>query len=186
MKSPYCFIIKPFDGRRYDNLRTYGDISFIISSSQDDHTVSNRFAIVESTPIYYNGPVLPGDLVVVHHNVFKFYHDMKGKQKSSWHHLIDDYFIIEPEQMYLYKRGTEEWKATPPFLFVKPIDSEDKMFTSLGRFEELWGEIVYKNDDFTSAEVGDVVSFTPESEYEFNIDGEVLYRMYNKNICLKK
>jgi hypothetical protein len=60
------------------------------------------------------------------------------------------------------------------------------MFTSLGRFEELWGEIVYKNDDFTSAEVGDVVSFTPESEYEFNIDGEVLYRMYNKNICLKK
>jgi hypothetical protein len=30
------------------------------------------------------------------------------------------------------------------------------------------------------------VSFTPESEYEFNIDGEVLYRMYNKNICLKK
>ena len=72
MKSPYCFIIKPFDGRRYDNLRTYGDISFIISSSQDDHTVSNRFAIVESVPIYYDGPVLPGDLVVVHHNVFKF------------------------------------------------------------------------------------------------------------------
>ncbi len=33
---------------------------------------------------------------------------------------------------------------------------------------------------------GDIVAFAPDSEYEFRIDGEILYRMYNKNICLKK
>ncbi len=94
MKSPYHFIIKPYNDRRYDNIRKYGDVDFIISSSQEDHTVSNRIGVVVSVPTYYNGPIKSGDHVVVHHNVFKFYYDMKGNQKSSWHHLFDDYFII--------------------------------------------------------------------------------------------
>ena len=103
MKSPYHFIIKPYNDKRYDNVRKYGDIDFIISTSQEDHTVSNRLGVVISVPINYDGPIKSGDNVIVHHNVFKFYYDMKGNQKSSWHHLFDDYFIIEPDQLYLYK-----------------------------------------------------------------------------------
>ena len=141
MKAPYCFIIKAVDGRRYDNIRTYGDCEFIVSTSQEDHTVSNRFAEVISVPIYYNGPIVPGDIVVVHHNVFKFYYDMRGRQKSSWHHLKDDLFVVEPEQVYLYSQNGNDWNALSPFVFVRPIPSEDKMFNSLGTFEELWGRL---------------------------------------------
>jgi hypothetical protein len=186
MKSPYCFIIKPVDGRRYDNIRTYGDSEFIISASQEDHTVSNRFGEVVSVPIYYNGPITPGDIVVVHHNVFKFYYDMRGRQKSSWHHLMDDYFIVEPEQVYLYSHKSSDWTALSPFCFIRPIPSEDKIINTTSGLEELWGEIVFKNNDMTEVNVGDIVSFTPDSEYEFRINDEVLYRMYNRNICLKK
>jgi hypothetical protein len=186
MKSPYCFIIKAVDGRRYDNIRTYGENEFIISTSQEDHTVSNRFAEVVSVPIYYNGPITTNDIVVVHHNVFKFYYDMKGRQKSSWHHLKDDLFIVEPEQVYLHSQNGNDWEALSPFCFIKPIPSEDKIFSPLSGFEELWGEVVFKNDDMTEVEVGDIVSFTPDSEYEFRINNEILYRMYNRNICLKK
>ena len=32
--------------------------------------------------------------------------------------------------------------------------------------------------------VGDEISFTPDSEYEFNVDGEKLYRMYTENITM--
>ena len=71
MKSPYCFIVKPVDGRRYDNIRTYEGKEFIISTSQEDHTVSNRFAEVLARPTYYSGPVKVGDIVIVHHNVFR-------------------------------------------------------------------------------------------------------------------
>ena len=186
MKAPYCFIIKPVDGRRYDNIRTYGNSEFIISTSQEDHTVSNRFGEVISTPTYYTGPVKPGDVVVVHHNVFKFYYDMRGRQKSSWHHLMDDLFIVEPEQVYLHSSDNINWSALSPFCFVKPIPSEDKMISSLSGLEELWGEITFKSDGLKEVSVGDIVSFTPDSEYEFRINNEVLYRMFNKNICLKK
>jgi hypothetical protein len=181
MKSPYCFIVEPIGLRRYDNIKKYGDVDFIISSSQEDHRVSNRFAKVIATPIYYNGPVQPGDTVIVHHNVFKFYNDMKGRQKSSWNYVMDDMFLAELDQVYAFKRDAD-WQAVEPFVFIKPVPSEDKVFSTLGGFEELWGEVVYPSNDFVSK--GDIVSFTPDSEYEFRIDNQLLYRMYNKNLCL--
>ena len=185
MKSPYCFIIKPVGQRRYDNIRKFGDTDFYISSSQEDHKTSNRHAVVVSVPIYYNGPVQPGDTVVVHHNVFKYYNDMKGRQKSSWNYIMDDLFLAEVDQVYLYKRDAD-WQAVDPFIFIRPIPTEDKLISSTGAHEALWGEVVYKTPTLINVSVGDVVSFTPDSEYEFNIEGETLYRMYNKNICLKR
>ncbi len=185
MKSPHCFIVKPVDGRRYDNIRTYEGKEFIISTSQEDHTVSNRFAEVLARPTYYSGPVRVGDIVIVHHNVFRYYYDMKGRQKSSWHYVMDDVFIVEPQQVYLYMRDGI-WNAPSPFCFVRPVESEDHMFTQLGSLEQLWGELVFKNNDIEYVSCGDVVSFTPDSEYEFRIGEEVLYRMYNRNICLKR
>jgi hypothetical protein len=186
MKSPYNFIIKPYNDRRYDNIRKYGDVDFVISSSQEDHTVSNRIGVVVSVPTYYNGPIKSGDHVVVHHNVFKFYYDMKGNQKSSWHHLFDDYFIIESDQLYMYKDPEGDWMSPYPYCFVRPIKNQDKVISSAGSKEDLWGEMVYFNELLTDVTKGDIVSFSPDSEYEFRIDDEVLYRMYNKNICLKK
>jgi hypothetical protein len=31
---------------------------------------------------------------------------------------------------------------------------------------------------------GDMVAFTPDSEYEFLVNGEKLYRMFTRNICI--
>ena len=60
------------------------------------------------------------------------------------------------------------------------------MFNQTGGLEQMWGELVYKNDKMGEVEQGDIVSYTPDCEYEFKIDDEILYRMYNRNICLKK
>ena len=98
---------------------------------------------------------------------------------------MDDIFIVEQSQVYLYKRN-DVWNAPSPFCFVRPIESEDHMFTQLGSLEQLWGELVFKNDDIDYVSNGDIISFTPDSEYEFRIGEEILYRMYNKNICLKR
>ena len=51
MRSPFNFIVRPYNGRRYDNIKKIGGIDFITSSSQEDHTVSNRYATVVATPI---------------------------------------------------------------------------------------------------------------------------------------
>ena len=95
MKSPYSFIVKPYNNKRYDNTKTYGETNFIISTSEEDHSASNRYAIVVSTPIDYSGPVKEGDTLLVHHNVFKFYNDMQGRRKSGKSYFKDNLFLLK-------------------------------------------------------------------------------------------
>ena len=94
MKSPFNFIVRPCNGRRYDNVKEIGGVDFITSTSQEDHTVSNRYAEVVETPIGYDGEIQPGDTIIVHHNVFKYYNDMKGRQKSGKSFFKDDYSLL--------------------------------------------------------------------------------------------
>jgi len=47
-----------------------------------------------------------------------------------------------------------------------------------------FGHIVYLPEGEKELEVGMEASFKPGSEYEFKIDGEKLYRMRTRNICL--
>ena len=107
MKSPFYFIVKAYNGKRYDNTKRIGDIDFIVSSSKEDHTVSNRYAIVQETPINYTGEIKPGDLLLVHHNVFKYYNDMKGRERSGKSFFKDDLFFIDFDQFYMYKQNNK-------------------------------------------------------------------------------
>ena len=91
MRSPFYFIAKPVNGKRYDNTKEIGGIDFIVSTSEEDHKFSNRFAEVVETPSGYEGPIKKGDTLVVHHNVFKFYNDMRGRERSSHNFVKDDY-----------------------------------------------------------------------------------------------
>lgn len=61
---------------------------------------SNRYAEVVSVPIYYNGPIKEGDILIVHHNVFKFYYNMYGVQKSGKSFLWDDLFLLDEDQFF--------------------------------------------------------------------------------------
>lgn len=178
MKSPTNFIVRPLNGRRYDNIKKIGDIDLITSTSQEDHKVSNRYAEVVSTPVNYNGEIVPGDTLIVHHNVFKYYYDMKGRQKSGKSFLMGDLFLVDDYQYYMYKHDGV-WRSKEEFCFIKPIPKEEFYVHSPGTNQPLIGEVKYTNNTLTSygVNVGDRVSFKPESEYEFDIDGEKLYRV---------
>ena len=78
MRSPFYFIVKPTKGKRYNNSKEIGGVDFITSTSEENHIASNREAIVVSTPLGYNGDIEPGDILLVHHNVFKFYNDKRN------------------------------------------------------------------------------------------------------------
>ena len=93
MKSPDQFIVKAIGGKRYNNTKQIGGVDFVVSASQEDHKFSNREAIVVETPLQYDGPIQQGDTLLVHHNVFKFYHDMYGRQKSGKSFFKDDIFL---------------------------------------------------------------------------------------------
>jgi hypothetical protein len=187
MRSPFHFIVEPVGGSRYDNVKSIGGIDFITSSSKEDHKASNRYAKVLATPIGYTGEVMPGDTVIVHHNVFKFYNDIHGNERSGRAYLFDNIFLIDDDQFYLYKRDNE-WKAHSRYCFVMPEKRIDNYILSkIGNEEYLRGTLVYPNQDLIDKGLnsGDKVAFTPESEYEFEIDGVTLYRMYSKNVCIE-
>ncbi len=187
MRSPYCFIVRPYNNRRYDNIKKYGNKTFYTSVSEEDHTVATRFAKVVNTPINYEGPVQIGDTLVVHHNTFKFYNDMRGRQKSGRSWLIDDLFLVEPDQFFLYKHK-DEWQTYDKYCFVRPVPKKKRSIQDIDlKYEPLHGELVYPNIHLKNMGLkrGDEVCFQPDSEYAFNIDGEILYRMFSQNITLK-
>ena len=186
MRSPFYFIARPLKGKRYDNTKEIGGVELIVSTSEEDHKFSNRYAEVVELPLGYTGPVAIGDTLLVHHNVFKFYNDMKGRQKSGKSFFKDDLFFIESDQFFMYKHDGN-WHSYDRYCFVKPIPPQDSYIKKPTSEEPLIGIIKYSNDYLKSKGVfsNDKVCFRPESEYEFNVDGEKLYRMYDHQIVIK-
>ena len=194
MQSPYSFIVTPLanttvlgdiEFRRYSNIKKIGDTDFITSTSEEDHKSSNRFATVIETPINYTGEIKKGDTLVVHHNVFKFYNDMYGRRKSGKSHLRENLFLVDPDQFFLYKRN-DKWKGYDKYCFIKPSEIKDSFLNKRGSNEPLVGVIKYINKELEELglKVGDEISYQPDSEYEFIIDEEVLYRMRTDNITM--
>ena len=184
MRSPYNFIVTPLNNRRYDNIKDIGETEFITSVSEEDYESSNRLAKVIALPLQYEGPVDVGDILLVHHNVFKFYYDMKGKQKSGRSYLKDNLFLVDNEQFFLYKRN-EKWNAHGKYCFIQPIKAKKSFILKRGE-EPLMGIVKYINQELLDLGVkeGDEISFQPDSEYPFTVDNEKVYRMFTNNITM--
>lgn len=185
MQSPFNFIVQPLDGRRYNNTKDIGGIEFIVNTSEEDHRFSNRYASVIEIPYKYEGPVKVGDILLVHHNVFKFYNDMKGRQKSGRSFFRDDVFLIDTEQFYMYKRD-DKWYTYDRHCFVKPIPAIDSYIKKPFTNEPLMGIMRFPNNYLIEQGVkeGDTICFKPDSEYEFDVDGEKLYRIFDHQITM--
>ena len=186
MRSPFYFIVKPIKGKRYNNTKEIGGIDFITSTSEENHLASNREALVIATPINYTGEISAGDILLVHHNVFKYYNDIKGRQKSGRSYFMDDLFFIDNDQFFMYKKKGK-WHCHDRYCFIKPIPVTEAYIYKPFSEEPLMGEIRYINKKLKKEGLcqGDYVSFKPDSEYEFTVDNEKLYRMFDHQITVK-
>ena len=72
MKSLYQFLVKPYFDR-YDNTRYIDGKELIINTSIEDHKFVSKKAVVVSTPAAFDTDIRPGDIVYVHHNIFRRY-----------------------------------------------------------------------------------------------------------------
>ncbi len=183
MQSLFDFIVKPANNKRYNNTTNIEGLEFITSTSQEDHMFSNREAIVINVPLGYKGNIKKGDTLLVHHNVFKYYYDMKGRQKSGKSFLKDNLFFVDSDQFYLYKQKGK-WYSHDRFCFVKPLKKQESIIYKNTEYEPLIGHIKYISDELKSygVKVGDKVTYKPDTEYEFDVDGEKLYRIYTQSI----
>ena len=178
MKSIYNYVLKP-KGGRYNNSKKVGDKDLILNTEIFNHQYINRQATIISTPIIGNTDIEVGDDVIVHHNVFRRWHNQHGEEKNSRSYFKEDTYIISQDQIFLYKTFWQ-WKTIPGFCWVKPIKNFNKL--DINQEQPLMGIIEYADKGFNK---GDLVGFTPNSEYEFVIDGQKLYRVLSKFITIK-
>ena len=178
MKSVHNFIVTP-KGQRYNNSKKVGDSELILNTEIFNHQYVNREAIVISTPIAGHTEIKAGDTVLVHHNVFRRWHDVKGVEKNSRSYFDENNYIVSYDQIFLYKRK-ENWMVPEGYCFVKPLKAISKF--NIEAEKPLQGIVKYSDG---TVSVNSLVGFTPNSEYEFIVDGERLYRVLSKFITIK-
>jgi len=181
MQGIFDFIIKP-KNKRYNNTKQIGDTELLLNSEISDHRYVSRNGIVINTPKSIQTKIKPGDEVIVHHNVFRRWHNMKGDEKNSRGYYKENEYFVTIDQIFLYKRNGE-WFAPDGYSFIKPIVSNDILLNE--KEVPLRGIIKYVDPQLDNIQKEDLIGFTPESEYEFIVDGERLYRVQNNSISIK-
>tara|TARA_R100001463_G_scaffold1814_6_gene7765 strand:+ start:1128 stop:1721 length:594 start_codon:yes stop_codon:yes gene_type:complete len=178
MKSVYNFVVTP-KGDRYNNKKKIGDSELIINTNIVKHEFVNRLAKVVSIPIIGDTDIKPGDTVLVHHNVFRRWHDIRGKEKNSRSYFNESTYFINHDQIFLYKRDGR-WTVPKGYCFVKPLKAMDQF--NIESEKPLQGIVKYSDG---TVKVNDLIGFRPNSEYEFIVDNERLYRVLSNFITIK-
>jgi len=183
MKSLYNYIISTND--RYNNKTSVEGKELILNTeiTERDYEFVNRIGTVISAPINIKTPIKAGDQVIIHHNVFRRWYDVRGKERNSGNYIDENRYSVSPDQLFAYKQNGE-WHCPNMYCFVKPLENED--IWSAESEQKLLGVLTYTNDYLSSLGLscGDIVGFTPESEYEFNIDDKKLYRILSTEITI--
>ena len=89
------------------------------------------------------------------------------------------------DQFFMYKKDGE-WNAHDKYCFIKPIKKFDGVMESLDKEEPNMGQMAYANGYILDkgVSVGDIIAYIPNCNYEFNVDGEKLYRLYDHQISM--
>jgi len=178
MKSVYNFVVTP-KGGRYNNTKKLKGGELILNTDIYQHQYVNREAKVISTPIIGDTNIKPGDTVIVHHNVFRRWNDVKGVERNSKSYFNESTYFINHDQIFLYKRK-DKWIAPKGYCFVTPLKAIDQF--NIESEKPLQGIIKYSDG---TVKVGELIGFRPNSEYEFIVDGERLYRVLSNFITIK-
>jgi len=175
------FIIVKVD-KEYENDRG----NLISNLDVDNASFIARKATVVSAPDYT--VLKEGDEVICHHNIFRMKGSSKGNVNKSIYHIENDLYFVPLTECFMYKREGADWISLSPFCFVKPIeevkeeqsgflisDSEHIRNTHKG-FKKLQGIMKYPCKELIELK-GLKIAYSDYSEYEFIIDGELLYKM---------
>jgi len=183
MKSIYDFIIEP-KNTRYNNTKKVGDKELVLNTEIFNHQYVSREAVIKHLPLAIETELQVGDEVIIHHNVFRRWNNVHGEEKNSRSFIDENTYCIREDQIFSYKRNNK-WSAIKGFCFVKPIHQDSKF--DIDKEKPLTGIMKLTNDELISYGInnGDLVGFLPNSEYEFVIDGERLYRVMTNFISIK-
>ena len=183
MKSLFDFIVEPV-GQRYSNEVKVGDKSLIINTKVESFKDVNNIAKVIQVPKVYKTSIKIGDLIMIHHNVFRRWFNIKGEEKNSKSYFKDNLYFVQRDQVYLYKTK-DKWKAFDDRCFINPLKNENDIDANLE--QHLIGILKYGNSSLEALGIneGDLVGYKPFGEYDFIVNNKRLYCMKSNDIVIK-
>ena len=183
MRSIYNFIVKPKSGRSTSSVKI-DNSELLLNTELQNHNYVSRHGIILATPMLGKTNVKEGDEVILHHNVFRRFYDIRGEEKNSRSYFKDGLYFVQLNQVYLYK-SNEKWKAFGDRCFISPIHNNDDIDANLE--ERLVGILKYGNSSLEALRIneGDLVGYSPFGEFDFVVDGKRLYCMKSNDIVIK-
>jgi hypothetical protein len=183
MRSVFSFVVEPKDGR-YNNVKDVNGKELILNTEIQNYQYVNRVGIVKEVPLFGDTFIKQGDEIIVHHNVFRKFHDIHGEDKNSRSHYDENTYFVDIDQIFLYKQNGK-WKATDGYCFIKPLKNKDIFID--GPEIPAMGIIKYTDSIIGNKgiEPGSFVGFIQGAEYEFIIEGQRLYRVPTNLISVK-
>jgi co-chaperonin GroES (HSP10) len=183
MNSLSQFIIKPLNDR-YNNQVKVGNKNLITNTRIEDWRSVSKEAIVVSVPIAFKTDIKPGDKVIVHHNIFRRWYDVRGVERNGSTFFKDNMYFANIDQIYMYYKN-EEWHTNLDYCFVAPVKETDALKSQ--KEKELVGILKYSNESLKALKInpGDLIGFKPNSEFEFVFDNKRLYCMKSNDIVIK-
>ena len=178
MKSVYNFVVTP-KGKRYNNTKKISGKELIINTEIYNHQYVNREAVVLSTPMVGSTDIKPGDTIITHFNVFRRWYDVKGRERNSRSYFDENTYFVNFDQIFLYKRD-KDWIAPKGYCFIQPMKDTDQFNIEIEK--PLMGIVKYSDG---TVNVNDVIGYKPNTECEFIIDGQKLYRVLSNLITIK-
>jgi len=178
MKSVYNFVVTP-KGERYNNTKKLDGGELILNTEIYNHQYVNREAIVVSIPMVGHTDIQAGDTVIVHHNIFRRWHNVKGIEKNSRSYFNESTYFIASDQIFLYKRDNK-WIAPKGYCFIKPLKAVDQF--NIESEKPLQGIVKYSDG---TVKEGDLVGYKPNTQAEFIVDNKRLYRVLSNLITIK-
>jgi|TARA_B110000858_G_scaffold147067_1_gene167066 hypothetical protein len=177
MRGVYSYVVKP-KGERYSNVKKIGDKELILNAEISNHEYINREAIVTAVPMAYDTGIKVGDTVLIHHNVFRRWYNIRKEEKNSGSYFSEDTYVIFEEQIFAYK-SDGAWQPLKGYCFVQPLRETNELFNE----KEKSKGIVLVSDG--TVELGSLVEFKPSSKFEFIIEGDRVYRVRSNKITIK-
>lgn len=180
MRGLFDYLVSPKGGRYKNVVELDGGKELIVNTEISNHQFINKVGVIINPPLHGDTQLDVGDEVMVHHNVFRRWYDVKGVEKNSRAFINEDTYLVQPDQIFLHRKPGEPWSSVEGFTFVQPVENDDKFDTSIEK--KCVGVVKYSDGAFN---VGDVVGFTPISDFEFIVGEERLYRVMNKFITIE-
>ena len=173
------YIVEPA-GERYNNSKKIEDSELILNTTMDetDYKYTNRIGVIKGLP-RRNSILREGDRVIVHHNTFRKWFNVRGKLKDSANFVKRDHFYVGFDQIFAYDRG-DGWKCLEDYCFIKPIEKEETdLLLDTNKNENKVGIVKFGNKILEEQGIyeGDKIFFQGQAEYVFKIDDEILWKM---------